>query len=66
MDIDKSGAIDLNEFVMANLNWKTNLTEEKLKVAFELFDLDRSGFITCDEIKTVLGNGDEEIDENVW
>ena len=33
------------------------LTEDKLRVAFDMFDRDGSGGITCDEVKGVLGIG---------
>ena len=38
VDIDKSGFIDYSEFVIASMNEKTLLTNEKLQAAFKMFD----------------------------
>ncbi len=38
VDIDKSGFIDYSEFVVASMNEKTLLTNEKLQTAFKMFD----------------------------
>jgi calcium-dependent protein kinase len=38
VDIDKSGFIDYSEFVVAAMNEKTLLTDEKLHSAFKMFD----------------------------
>lgn len=57
VDIDKSGFIDYSEFVVASMNEKNLLTNEKLQSAFKMFDKDGSGFISKDEIKEILGFG---------
>lgn len=54
VDIDNSGFIDYSEFVIASINEKTLLTNEKLQAAFRMFDKDNSGTISADEIKVVL------------
>lgn len=38
VDIDRSGYIDYSEFVVASMNEKTLLTNEKLQSAFKMFD----------------------------
>ena len=38
VDIDKSGYIDYSEFVVASMNEKNLLTNEKLQSAFKMFD----------------------------
>ena len=38
VDIDKSGYIDYSEFVIAAMNEKNLLTNEKLQSAFKMFD----------------------------
>eukprot|EP00117_Sycon_ciliatum_P035672 scpid86078/ scgid26993/ Calcium-dependent protein kinase 4 len=63
VDTDKSGFIDYSEFVVASMNEKTLLSNEKLQAAFKMFDKDGSGTITGSEIKEVLnfgGNMSEE------
>ena len=57
VDIDKSGFIDYSEFVVAAMNEKNLLTNDKLQAAFKMFDKDGSGIITADEIKEVLQFG---------
>ena len=74
VDIDGNGSIDYTEFVMATMNEKDLITNERLKAAFRLFDKDGSGTISPDEIKEVLGLGENdnemidklisEVDEN--
>ena len=55
VDIDKSGTIDYNEFVLATINEQKVLNKEKLEATFKMFDKDGSGSISSDEIKSVLG-----------
>ena len=55
VDIDGNGSIDYTEFVMATMNEKDLVTNDKLKSAFHLLDKDGSGAISPDEIKSALG-----------
>ena len=74
IDLDGNGTIDYTEFVMATINEKNLVTNERLLQAFKMFDKDGSGAISHSEIKTALGIGDQddeilrkllcEIDEN--
>ena len=57
VDTDESGFIDYSEFVIASMNEKQLLTNEKLQAAFKMFDKDNSGMISAAEIKEVLGFG---------
>lgn len=57
VDVDNSGEIDFSEFVTATVNRENLMQEEKLKAAFQYYDKDDSGSISCDEIKSVLGVG---------
>jgi len=74
VDIDGNGSIDYTEFVMATMNEKDLITNDRLKAAFRLFDKDGNGTISPDEIKSALGIGEDddeslnkliaEVDEN--
>lgn len=55
VDIDGNGVIDYTEFVMATMNEKNMVSNDKLMQAFRMFDKDGSGTITADEIRDVLG-----------
>lgn len=57
VDIDGSGFIDYSEFVIASMNEKQLLTNDKLEAAFKMFDKDGSGMISIEEIKQVLSFG---------
>jgi calcium-dependent protein kinase len=47
IDIDGNGSIDYTEFVMATMNEKAMLTDEKLKAAFNMFDKVRKSSDCC-------------------
>jgi len=64
-DADGSGEIDYSEWVVATMDKRKLLTNEKLEAAFNLFDKDGGGSISASEIKEVLGVG-KNIDEKVW
>ena len=51
VDMDKSGFIDYSEWVVATIDKKKLLSEEKLKAAFSLFDKDGGGTISAHEVK---------------
>jgi calcium-dependent protein kinase len=56
VDMDQSGTIDYNEFILAALNRQKVLNKEKLEATFKMFDKDGNGKISTDEIKSFLGN----------
>lgn len=64
-DADGSGEIDYSEWVVATMDKRKLLTNEKLEVAFNLFDRDGGGSISANEVKEVLGLN-KNIDEKVW
>lgn len=37
-----------------------------MKQAFDVFDINKNGFITFQELKAVLGHNLSDIDENIW
>jgi calcium-dependent protein kinase len=57
VDTDGSGFIDYSEFVVASMNEKQLLTNDKLEAAFRMFDKDGIGSISVEEIKQVLSFG---------
>jgi len=57
VDADGSGAIDYSEFVVATMNEKNMLSNNKLQTAFKMFDKDGGGSISTDEIRAVLSFG---------
>ena len=54
IDLDGKGTIDYTEFVMATIEEKNLVTNERLKMAFKMFDKDGNGTLSPEEIKDVL------------
>jgi len=57
VDLDKSGTIDYNEFVLASISQQKLLNKEKLEATFKMFDKDGNGTISAEEIKSILCQG---------
>ena len=55
IDTDGSGSIEYTEFISASLDKSLYLQKEKLREAFNLFDVDHSGKISNAEIAKILG-----------
>ena len=51
IDVNNTGAIDFSEFLLATMNHKKLLSEERLTQVFKIFDQDNSGSISKQEIK---------------
>ena len=70
VDIDGSGEIQFSEWIVAAIDKQSLITEEKLKLAFQLFDKDGGGTIQSKEIKeTLLGSEQVEFsaeEEEFW
>lgn len=76
IDVNGTGAIDFTEFLLATVNHKKLLSQERMTQVFKMFDKDGSGTISRDEIKEFFsmsgeGNNDEfvmelieEVDKN--
>ena len=65
VDVDLNGKINYSEFILALMNKKKMLCSINLKQAFDAFDEDRNGYITADEVKKILGFGNNFSNE-VW
>mmetsp|Transcript_40526 Transcript_40526/g.35961 ORF Transcript_40526/g.35961 Transcript_40526/m.35961 type:complete len:149 (+) Transcript_40526:87-533(+) len=66
IDTDKSGRIDYTEFLAATMERNVYLKEEKLFMAFKMFDKDGNGFITPQELKEVLGSHLSDKDQKIF
>ena len=54
IDVDGSGEINYSEWAIAATNKEALLTDRRLAQAFNMFDVDRSGFISADELHQML------------
>ena len=54
MDINGSGDIDYQEFIIGAFSVEKILTEDRLEKAFHLFDANGDNLISYQEIKSVL------------
>jgi calcium-dependent protein kinase len=55
LDLNDNGLIEYSEFLIAILDPVKIVKEERLREVFNMFDVDKSGAITVDEIKKILG-----------
>ena len=69
-DLNGNGELDYSEWLLASSKRNELLNEPRLKQAFDYFDKDKSGTISLDELKSVLGEtglqSNEELDQGVW
>lgn len=65
IDNNKSKAIDYTEFIAAAVDRRNLLSDEKMQTCFNLFDKDKSGKISVDELKVML-QGSNLVDDKVW
>mgnify|MGYP001302056305 CR=1 FL=1 len=65
VDADNSGFIDYTEFVVAAMNESEMNSNDFLQAAFKMFDKDESGSIGTDNIKQMLGFGENAIKPEV-
>ena len=64
-DANMNGYLDYTEFLTAASNWKKIMTKQKLKAAFDEFDIDKNGYISIAELKEMLTN-DHIVEDQVW
>jgi calcium-dependent protein kinase len=62
IDQDNNGYIEYEEFIQAALGSKALLTHDNLIQAFNVFDIDKSGDITTEEFRKIIG-GEEGVDD---
>ena len=65
IDYDNNGTISFDEFLKAAIDKPKLLTEEKLKAAFALFDINGDGDIEAKELQEVMGENND-IEDNMW
>jgi calcium-dependent protein kinase len=66
IDSDNNGYIGFEEFLIASINKEKILTEKNLKMAFDVFDRDKSGGISQNELKFILGEYNVNAKEYLW
>ena len=54
VDLDGNGEIEFSEWVVASIDKNSLITDDKLKMAFGLFDKDGGGTIDSKEVKSTL------------
>ncbi len=64
VDFNNSGAIEYEEFIRIALPKEDLFTDVNLKEAFDLFDINKKGIITVNDMKEVLGMN-RDVDEKV-
>lgn len=65
IDKNNSNTINYTEFVAAAIDKNKLLSDERINKCFKVFDKDRSGTITIDELKNIF-HSNNPIEENVW
>ncbi|XP_058457376.1 calmodulin-beta-like [Malaya genurostris] len=64
VDLDGSGTIELNEFlVLMARKLREDTTDQELRDAFKIFDKDGDGFLTVDELSAVMKNFGERLSD---
>ncbi|OMJ68906.1 hypothetical protein SteCoe_33507 [Stentor coeruleus] len=58
LDTNRKGAIDYNEFIAGTLLRESLKKEQWVKQAFDYFDKDKCGFITVQDLKNSLSEGE--------
>ena len=66
IDTDNNGYIEFEEFIRASIDKEKLLTEKNLKIAFDVFDKDKSGGISASELKLLLGESNVHTKDVVW
>lgn len=62
LDFNNTSAIDFSEFLVANVDYKQSLNQQKLQQIFSIIDKDKNGFITVEELKEFLNIAEDKHD----
>ena len=60
VDLDGNGEIEFSEWIVASIDKNSLITNEKLELAFNLFDEDGGGTIDAKEVKATLAGFNDE------
>lgn len=55
MDTNGDGQVDFNEFLAATYDRKKLVSQKNIKAVFDMFDADKSGTITMNEMMSIFG-----------
>ena len=66
IDSDNNGYIGFEEFCIALINKEKILTEQNLRMAFNIFDRDKNGCISQNELKYILGEYNPNAKDQLW
>ena len=70
MDINGDGRVDYDEFITASANRDKMINDKNIKMLFEMFDTDGSGYIDAAELKNVFNKcyatGNDAHDEKIF
>ena len=70
MDINGDGKVDYEEFITASMNRDKMINDKNIKMLFEMFDTDGSGYIDAAELKNVfskcIASGNDVEDEKIF
>lgn len=63
LDMDGSHTIDYTEFCAAGLGEKTSMQDDVIWAAFKTFDLDNTGYISVENLRSILDSTDVQ---DIW
>ena len=61
IDLDHNATVEFSEFLTFAIEQDKMVETQKLKAAFQAFDVSRTGYITVGDLKEIFGAEDEEI-----